>query len=59
MGAAAVELRGFRIWKDYLDTSGQAAVVDALRPVLKAAPLFRPVTPRGQERPMAAKLSRI
>ncbi|MBB97354.1 MAG: alkylated DNA repair dioxygenase [Rhodobacteraceae bacterium] len=48
MGAAAVELRGFRIWKDYLDTSGQAAVVDALRPVLKAAPLFRPVTPRGQ-----------
>ena len=48
MGNAPVELRGFRIWKGYLDGPAQAGLVAALRPVLKAAPLFRPVTPRGQ-----------
>lgn len=48
MSTAPVILRGFRIWKGYLDAPAQAALVAALRPVLKAAPLFRPVTPRGQ-----------
>ena len=48
MGNAPVELRGFRIWKGYLDGPAQAGLVAVLRPVLKAAPLFRPVTPRGQ-----------
>lgn len=44
-----VRIRGFEIWKGFLDTGAQAALVEALRPVLRAAPLVRPVTPRGQE----------
>ncbi|OWU75741.1 alpha-ketoglutarate-dependent dioxygenase AlkB family protein [Marinibacterium profundimaris] len=48
MAAAPVDLRGFKIWKGYLDAAAQAELVAALRPVLKAAPLVRPVTRRGQ-----------
>ncbi|MEM8731306.1 MAG: alpha-ketoglutarate-dependent dioxygenase AlkB [Pseudomonadota bacterium] len=47
--ATPVRLRGFEIWKGHLDVPAQESLVAALRPVLKAAPLFRPVTPRGQE----------
>jgi len=50
-----VVLRGFRIWKTYLDARAQAALVEDLRPVLKAAPLFRPETPRGQK--MSVRMS--
>ena len=48
MGPGPVDLRGFRIWKGYLDAQAQAELVAVLRPVLKAAPLVRPVTRRGQ-----------
>ncbi|WP_299639139.1 alpha-ketoglutarate-dependent dioxygenase AlkB [uncultured Ruegeria sp.] len=44
-----VILRGFEIRKGYLDPAAQTQVIAALRPILKAAPLFRPVTPSGKE----------
>lgn len=42
-------LRGFDIRKGYLDDGAQAALVDALRPVLRAAPLFSPTTRFGKQ----------
>ncbi|NOC93739.1 MULTISPECIES: alpha-ketoglutarate-dependent dioxygenase AlkB family protein [Ruegeria] len=44
-----VVLRGFEIRKGYIDPAAQARLIAALRPILKAAPLFRPVTPSGKE----------
>ncbi|WP_171233552.1 alpha-ketoglutarate-dependent dioxygenase AlkB [Ruegeria sp. HKCCA4812] len=44
-----VVLRGFEIRKGYIDPASQARLIAALRPILKAAPLFRPVTPSGKE----------
>ena len=44
-----VKIRGFRILKSHLDKAAQRALIEALRPVLKAAPLFSPDTPRGQK----------
>ncbi len=44
---ALLRVRGFEIRKSYLDGSRQRALVDCLRPVLKAAPLFSPEVPRG------------
>ncbi len=46
---ARLLLRGFDIRKGYLDSAAQTRVIEALRPILKAAPLFRPVTPSGKE----------
>jgi alkylated DNA repair protein (DNA oxidative demethylase) len=46
---ARLLLRGFEIRKGYLDSSAQSRLIDALRPILKSAPLFRPVTPSGKE----------
>ncbi|WP_037314623.1 alpha-ketoglutarate-dependent dioxygenase AlkB family protein [Ruegeria halocynthiae] len=42
-------LRGFDIRKAYLDGPAQARLIALLRPILKTAPLFRPVTPSGKE----------
>ena len=42
-----LQIRGFDIHKGYLDTARQSALLDTLRPVLEAAPLFSPETPRG------------
>ncbi len=42
-------LRGFDIRKGYLDAAAQSHLVDLLRPILKVAPLYRPVTPSGKE----------
>ena len=42
-------LRGFDIRKAYLNAAAQTALIDLLRPILKAAPLYRPVTPSGKE----------
>lgn len=42
-------MRGFEIRKGYIDPAAQARLIAALRPILKAAPLFRPVTPSGKE----------
>ncbi|WP_050604606.1 alpha-ketoglutarate-dependent dioxygenase AlkB [Ruegeria sp. 6PALISEP08] len=46
---ARLVLRGFDIRKAYLDPAAQTQVIADLRPILKAAPLFRPVTPSGKE----------
>lgn len=50
-----VILRGFEIWKGRLDVAAQTQVIDALRPVLKAAPLFSPDTPYGK--PMSVRMT--
>lgn len=47
-GMARLLLRGFDIRKSYLTASAQSRLIDALRPILKAAPLFRPITPSGK-----------
>ncbi len=46
---ARLLLRGFDIRKGYLDAVSQTRLVDLLRPILKAAPLYRPITPSGKE----------
>lgn len=50
-----LRVRGFEIHKGYLSGDRQAAMVDALRQVLKVAPLYRPDTPMGQ--PMRVRMS--
>jgi alkylated DNA repair protein (DNA oxidative demethylase) len=42
------EIRGFRIHEGLLDRAAQAAMVEDVRAVLRAAPLVVPVTRRGQ-----------
>lgn len=44
----SLKIRGFQIYKSHLDPAAQRAVIDALRPVLKTAPLFSPETPNGK-----------
>ncbi len=46
---ARLLLRGFDIRKAWLDGPAQAQLIETLRPILKAAPLFRPMTPSGKE----------
>ncbi|QFT97929.1 Alpha-ketoglutarate-dependent dioxygenase AlkB [Roseovarius sp. THAF8] len=50
-----LRIRGFRIFKGYLDTAEQAALVTALREVVRAAPLFSPMTPYGK--PMRVRMT--
>ncbi|MEC3861836.1 alpha-ketoglutarate-dependent dioxygenase AlkB [Mesobacterium sp. TK19101] len=50
-----LDIRGFRIWRGYLDRAAQAALVDALRDVLRQAPLVQPVTPSGRK--MSVRMS--
>ncbi|MDE4134343.1 alpha-ketoglutarate-dependent dioxygenase AlkB [Phaeobacter sp. QD34_3] len=42
-----LRLRGFEIYKSYLDPARQRELIEALRPILKAAPLFSPKVPSG------------
>ena len=44
-----LNLRGFDIRKGYLDVDAQTALIEVLRPILKAAPLFRPTTASGKQ----------
>lgn len=44
-----LRLRGFEIYKGFLDPAAQTALIDALRDVLKAAPLFSPTTRFGKK----------
>lgn len=46
---ARLLVRGFDIRKGWLDVAAQTQLIDDLRPILKSAPLFRPVTPSGKE----------
>lgn len=48
-------LRGFEIWKGRLDVAAQTQVIDALRPILRTAPLFSPDTPYGK--PMSVRMT--
>ncbi len=48
-------LRGVEIRKGHLDVPRQRAVVEAVRAVVAAAPLFRPDTPYG--RPMSVRMT--
>lgn len=50
-----IERRGFRIFPGLLDRPAQDALVNDLRACLRAAPLYQPVTPRGQ--PMSVRMS--
>lgn len=52
---ANLTIRGVQVWKDYLDAAEQADMVDALRDVIRHAPLFVPVTPSGK--PMSVRMS--
>ncbi|MGD9861978.1 MAG: alpha-ketoglutarate-dependent dioxygenase AlkB [Pseudodonghicola sp.] len=45
---ARLAIRDFVVFKSYLDQGAQAALIEALRPVLKAAPPFSPITPSGK-----------
>ena len=49
MPSPPLRLRGFDIHKGYLDDPAQSALIDALRTVLKAAPLFSPTTRFGKK----------
>ncbi len=44
----ALEIRGFKILKSFLDRAQQQHLLSVLRPVLHAAPLFSPDTPYGR-----------
>lgn len=48
-------LRGFELFKGYLVPQEQVALVDALRDVIRAAPLFSPMTPYGK--PMRVRMT--
>ncbi|MCA0962693.1 alpha-ketoglutarate-dependent dioxygenase AlkB family protein [Salipiger bermudensis] len=50
-----IEQRGFRIYPDYLDRPAQEALIERLRACLRVAPLYQPVTPRGQK--MSVRMS--
>lgn len=50
-----LRLRGFDIYKAYLDKSRQSDVVAAVRRVASAAPMFSPMTPYGK--PMRVKMT--
>ncbi|MEM8576536.1 MAG: alpha-ketoglutarate-dependent dioxygenase AlkB [Pseudomonadota bacterium] len=42
-----LNVRGFDIHKGYLDAAGQEALLEAVRSVVRAAPLVQPEVPRG------------
>lgn len=44
----SMTLRGIDIFQELLDAQAQAALVDDLREVIRAAPFFAPVTARGK-----------
>ena len=50
-----LRIRGFEIHKAYLPPETQTRIVEALRHVLKTAPLYRPDTPYGT--PMRVRMS--
>lgn len=52
---ARLQIRGFQIFKPHLEMPAQRSLIDALRPVLKSAPLFSPDTPYGK--PMSVRMT--
>lgn len=47
--APTLTIRGVTLFQGFLDRAAQEAMVQELRGVVAAAPLFRPETPRGQK----------
>lgn len=45
----ALQIREFRIFKELLDRDAQQALVEEVREIARAAPLFSPVTPSGKK----------
>lgn len=52
---APLDIRGFRLFQGFLDRPAQESLVAVLRELLRAAPLYQPVTPRGQK--MSVRMS--
>ena len=50
-----LSVRGFEIYKGLLDVKRQQALVEAVREVARAAPMFSPMTPYGK--PMRVKMT--
>ncbi len=50
-----IEINGFRVHKGRLDAAGQSRMVDDIRAVVEAAPLFAPLTPWGK--PMSVRMT--
>ena len=50
-----IDLKGVQVFPACLDAGEQAALVEDIRAVLRAAPLVRPETPRGQ--PMSVRMT--
>ena len=48
-GRDGLDLRGARYFPGFLDLSAQERLVDAVRGIVTAAPLFRPETPGGKQ----------
>ncbi|MCR9113882.1 MAG: alpha-ketoglutarate-dependent dioxygenase AlkB, partial [Rhodobacteraceae bacterium] len=48
MTGSYLEIRGFRIFKGLLSAPRQRQLVEELRAVVRAAPLFSPMTPYGK-----------
>ncbi|MEL6126634.1 MAG: alpha-ketoglutarate-dependent dioxygenase AlkB, partial [Pseudomonadota bacterium] len=44
-----LRVKGFEIHKGHLDPAAQAEVLEAVRGIVRAAPLFHPTTSRGQQ----------
>ena len=55
MEKSTLELRGFRIFKGYLNANAQAEILASVRSVAAQVPPFSPMTPYG--RPMSVKLT--
>ena len=51
----ALTVRGVEIYKGYLDSAAQAAILDEVRKVANAAPVFSPQTPYGK--PMRVRMT--
>jgi alkylated DNA repair protein (DNA oxidative demethylase) len=47
--AAPLDLAGVAVWQGFLDAPAQAILTGQVRAVARAAPFYRPVTPRGQQ----------
>lgn len=54
-GSPVLLVGGVQVLPGYLDPGAQAALVEDLRAVIRAAPLFAPVTPQGH--PMSVRMT--
>ncbi len=53
--APTLRLKGVDLWQGALDLAEQERLLEALRQIVRAAPLIQPVTPRGQK--MSVRMS--